>query len=162
MSGKSVAFNDRCPLDHCKQEKELVDLETDPDIQCNFNHSGTLCGGCKEGYSVAIGSSHCLYCPDNNNALLFLFIISAGPLLYVLIAALDLTITKGAVNGLLFYANIVWIYKDILFPSNKIGISSKLYRVTGVFKVFTSWLNLDFGIEMCFIKGLDAFWKSML
>ena len=162
VSGKSVAFNNRCTLDHCKQEKELVDLETDPDIQCNFNHSGTLCGGCKEGYSVAIGSSHCLYCPDNNNALLFLFIISAGPLLYVLIAALDLTITKGAVNGLLFYANIVWIYKDILFPSNKIGISSKLYRVTGVFKVFTSWLNLDFGIEMCFIKGLDAFWKSML
>ena len=104
--GNEIVFNNHCPLDHCKQEEVLVDLETDPDTQCAFNHAGRLCGGCKENYSLAIGSSHCLYCPNNNNAALFLFFILAGPLLYVTIALLDLTITKGTISGLLFYATL--------------------------------------------------------
>ena len=30
------------------------------------------------------------------------------------------------------------------------------------FKFFIAWLNLDFGIEMCFVNNLNAFWKSWL
>jgi hypothetical protein len=156
VSRKEVTFNDHCPPNHCRPEKKLLNnLENDSNAQCSFDHSGVLCGGCREGYSIAIGSSSCVYCPSNANSALFLFFISAGPLLYILIAALDLTITKGAINGLLFYANIVWIYQTALF-------SITTSEVTDVFKVFIAWLNLDFGIETCFIKGLDAFWKSLL
>lgn len=155
VRGEEVIFNGDCPLSHCKPEKELLDLENGSDAQCSFDHSGTLCGGCKEGYSVAIGSSNCIYCPSSANSVVFLFFVSAGPLLYVLIATFDLTITKGAINGLLFYANVVWIYQTALF-------SVTTCEVTDIFKVFVAWLNLDFGIEMCFVKGLDAFWKSLL
>ena len=28
--------------------------------------------------------------------------------------------------------------------------------------MFISWLNLDLGIETCFIKGLDGYWKTWL
>ena len=155
MKGEGVIFNDHCPLSHCKSERELLKLENDSDSQCSHDHSGVLCGGCREGYSVAIGSSSCLYCPSNTNSALFLFFVLAGPLLYVLIAALNLTITEGTINGLLFYANIVWIYQTALF-------SVTTNEALDIFKVLVAWLNLDFGIEMCFIKGLDAFWKSLL
>ena len=30
------------------------------------------------------------------------------------------------------------------------------------FKTFIAWLNLDFGIEICFVNNLNAFWKSWL
>ena len=154
VKGEEVIVSDNCPLSHCKPEKVLLTLGNDSDAQCSFNHSGVLCGDCREGYSIAIRSSNCVYCPSNTNSTLFLFFVSAGPLLYVLIAALDLTITEGAFNGLVFYANIVWIYQTVLF-------SVTTSEVMDVFKVFVAWLNLDFGIEMCFIKGLDAFWKSL-
>ena len=82
VSGKEVAFNDHCPPNHCKSENELLNLENDSDAQCSFDHSGVLCGGCREGYSIAVGSSSCIYCPNSANSALFLFFVSAGPLLY--------------------------------------------------------------------------------
>ena len=47
----------------------------------------------------------------------------------------------------------VWVYKVILF-STDIGAFTFL-------QVFIAWLNLDFGIETCFV-GLDAYWKTWL
>ena len=71
------------------------------------------------------------------------------------ISAFNLTVTEGKINGLIFYANVVWTYKSILFPNQ---IPSELV----FFKTFIAWLNLDFGIETCFVNNLNAFWKSWL
>ena len=59
------------------------------------------------------------------------------------------------INGLVFYANIVWMYQSVLFPN-------RIPRKLIFFKTFIAWLNLDFGIEMCFVNNLNAFWKSWL
>ena len=59
------------------------------------------------------------------------------------------------INGLIFYANVVWGYQSVLFPQD-IG------TVLRILKVFIAWLNLDFGIEICFISGLNSFWKVWL
>ena len=61
----------------CKTCTVLLDL-TNPDSQCALNHSGVLCGGCPPGLSLAIGSSRCLDCPDNNYLALQLVFIIAG------------------------------------------------------------------------------------
>ena len=157
----TIMYNQNCPSDNCNQSYIYINLNVDngseSDNQCVFNHHGLLCGSCKDGYSVAIGSSHCLHCTNNNNLALLIFFAAAGPLLYLFIATLDLTITKGTINGVIYYANIVWIYQTIVFSDNVIT-----HRYISIFKVFIAWLNLDFGIETCFIDGLDAFWKTML
>ena len=164
VSEKGVFFSYQCKSNHCKRRTISVDIEDDPDVQCKCNHSGMLCGGCREGYSVAIGSSRCLYCPNNKNVALLLLFLLAGPLLYIFIAAFDITVTNGAINGLLFYGNVVWIYHNEIFPYDKIlsNCSTPFFNALYIFKLFIAWLNLDFGIEMCFTKGLDAFWMSML
>ena len=162
-SKEGVYFGDHCKVNHCRRKKVWVDLDN-PDVQCSFNHSGVLCGGCSEGYSVAIGSTNCLYCPNNNHLALLPFFLLAGPLLYMFIAAFDFTITNGAINGLVFYANILWIYHTTLFPNfnNESFTTSGVSKLIYFSKVFIAWLNLDFGIETCFINGLDAYWKSLL
>ena len=71
------------------------------------------------------------------------------------ISVLNLTVTHGMIDGLIFYANIVWAYQSILFPKQ---MQSELI----FFKTFIAWLNLDFGIETCLFNGLSAFWKSWL
>ena len=160
-----IVLNSLCSADYCNLSSVSMNLDinngSQSDLQCVFNRSGSLCGGCKHGYSLAIGSSHCLNCTDDNNVALVLVFATAGPLLYMVIAALDLTITRGSINGLIFYANIVWVYQTIVFTSssdNAINTRHYLYS----FKVFIAWLNLDFGIETCFFRGLDSFWKSLL
>jgi hypothetical protein len=86
---------------------------------------------------------------------LLIFFAAAGFLLVIFISVLNLTVTQGMINGLIFYANIVWTYQSVLFPNQ---MPSELI----FFKIFIAWLNLDFGIEMCFINNLNAFWKSWL
>ena len=36
------------------------------------------------------------------------------------------------------------------------------YMLILPFRIFLAWLNLEFGIESCFIEGLSAFWSSWL
>jgi hypothetical protein len=154
LSAKKVILSKHCPFDYCMDTKVIKGASVD---QCSFNRAGRMCGGCKENYSLAIGSSHCIYCSNDNNLTLLMFFAAAGFLLVTFISVLNLTVTQGMINGLIFYANIVWTYQSVLFP-NQMPSNLKLI----FFKTFIAWLNLDFGIEICFINNLNAFWKSWL
>ena len=152
-----VMYNQYCPLDYCSKTTAQINLQLYPDSQCAFNRAGRLCGGCKDNYSLAIGSSHCIYCPNNNNLALLIFFTAAGFLLVFFISVLNLTVTQGMINGLIFYANIVWIYQSIFFPLDMKKDALLMFQ-----KIFIAWVNLDFGIETCFVDGLTAFWKTWL
>ncbi|XP_064390898.1 uncharacterized protein LOC135338748 [Halichondria panicea] len=146
-----------CPFDYCTAKEFAVQLRN-PNSQCAFSHSGVLCGGCSPNLSLALGSPRCLPCSDDGHVAFFIPFAIAGLLLVLFIKLLDLTITKGAVNGLLLYANILWTNQSIFFP-HAIRSSSSVFRF---FVTFVAWLNLDLGIETCFIQGLDMYWKTWL
>ena len=150
----NTIFSKSCPFEYCQFDQVVVDISTDTDSQCAFNRAGRLCGGCMEGYSLAIGSTHCLHCPNSSYFALVLFFIFAGLVLVLLIHILNLTITQGTINGIVLYANIIWTYEEVLFPRRDMLILP--------LRIFLAWLNLDFGIESCFVRGLSAFWSSWL
>ena len=143
-----AAFN--CPYNYCNREEIITTLE-DPDAQCNFNHSGTLCGGCQPGLSLALGTNQCLHCPNTYIALFLPFTL-AGGLLVCFIKVIDLTISQGTLNGLVFYANIVKGNEYLLFTE----------KLASPLAVFIAWLNLDLGVETCFTSGLTAYGKTWL
>ena len=67
---------------------------------------------------------------------------------------LNLTVSIGTINGLIFYASIVKISEStgIFFPNGSIPVLSQ----------FIAWLNLDLGIETCFYHGMTAYGKVWL
>ena len=148
----SILFSKYCPPEHCEQNSKIVDIAGNPDTQCAFNHAGILCGSCNESYSQAIGSFRCVRCSNDSYLTLFMFFAAAGVFLVIFILLLNLTVTQGLINGLIFYANVLWTYKEILFTQS----------VTQVLQIFIAWLNLDFGIEVCLVVGLSAFQKMWL
>lgn len=147
-----------CPFSYCLQDIIKINLNHSDD-QCALNHSGVLCGGCPPGLSLAIGSSRCLYCPDNYRVSLLLFFIIAGIILVLFIKIFNLTAVHGTINGLIFYANSVWIHEGIFFSSENDKIDSKILLFA---KSFVAWLNLDLGIQTCFASGLNAYSKTWL
>ena len=155
VASKALVLSEYCPFDYCVRVEKSVDLLSNLDDQCAFNRAGKLCGGCKKGFSLAIGSSHCIRCTSNAFLALLVVFAAAGILLVVLINALRLTVTQGMVDGLIFYANIVWTYRTEFSLQDASGVA-------GFLKVFIAWLNLDFGIETCFSRGLDAYTKTWL
>ena len=142
-----------CPYGYCLKENTSVDLRH-PDTQCDQGHSGTLCGGCQENLSLVLGTNRCLYCPNNSHMALLLFFSAAGLMLVCSIKVLNITVSKGAINGIIFYVNIVWAEQTILF--------SKETVIHNLINVCVAWLNLDFGIETCFVQGLTAYQKVWL
>ena len=128
----------------------------DTDDQCKDNRGHRMCGSCRDGYSLLIGSNKCGQC--NNKYMYFitagwiaLFAVM-GILLVVLLIALNLTVSVGTLNGLLFYANIVKLYEPVFSTQGAVPVLSQL----------VSWINLDIGIEACFYNGMGAYAKEWL
>ena len=148
-----------CPFDYCYPSETKVsinlNLPNGSDAQCVSNRMGILCGTCKPGYSVSLGSSQCLQCPTNWPLLLVIvvviFIIS-GVGLVALLLALNLTVAIGSLNAIIFFANILAANRSALFPSGRISFAS----------VFISWLNFDIGVNICFFNGMDTYIKTWL
>ena len=139
-----------CPFDYCNDETVRFKITTS-DSQCLHNRSGILCGQCAEGLSLMLGSNQCGQCTNYYIFLIIPFAL-AGIALVAFIIALNLTVSAGTINGLIFYANVVKIYEHIFFPKGPINFSS----------LFISWVNLDLGIETCFIDGMGSCTKTWL
>ena len=139
-----------CPFDYCNTSRVSFRIET-PDAQCAFNRSTVLCGACLSGYSLTLGTSRCLKCSNAMLSLVLPLAIAGLALVFVLML-LNLTVSKGTMNGLIFYANIVRVNQAIFFPPGD----------RSFFTIFIAWLNLDLGIETCFWDGLDGYAKTWL
>ena len=58
---QALAVHQHCPFDYCNPSKHRIDLRN-PDQQCDHNRSGILCGSCKTGLSLTLGSLRCTKC----------------------------------------------------------------------------------------------------
>ena len=142
-----------CPFDYCLERPVNISLSVPngADMQCAFNRSNLLCGECKQGLSLVLGSSKCMKCTDKHLALLLPFAI-LGILLVALILVLNMTVAVGTITGLIFYANVVGAAQSVFF-SGKEALP---------LKIFIAWLNFDFGIETCFYNGMTSTAKVFL
>ena len=155
-SSNGIFFSKYCPFNYCNPTS--IDLNLgEPDEQCALHHTGILCGACPSDLSLAIGSSRCIECSDSYHTLLLIAFAAAGVGLVLFIKILDITVTTGTVNGLILYANIIWANQSALFPPE-----AQTSTLLQILKVFIAWLNLDLGIETCFIQHLDGYWKTWL
>ena len=148
-----MLHNGRCPFDFCKAQSVNVSL-TNPSVQCNFKRRGTLCGQCREQFSLALGTLHCLNCTNNYSIALIIPFALAGIALVMVILLLHLTVDVGTLNGLIFYANIVQSNREAYFQHTS--------ESTDFHTIFIAWLNLDLGIESCFYDGMDIYAYSWL
>ena len=150
---------ENCPFDYCQPQTQSVtinfNLPNGADSQCAYDRTGTLCGACKEDSSLSLASSRCVFCRAHWPAVFVVILLAAaiaGILLVTALLALNMTVSVGLINGFIFYANIVSAGSSVFFSSSEPSFPS----------VFVAWLNLDIGIDVCFIDGLDTYAKTWL
>ena len=148
-----------CPFDYCQPLTKNVsinfNLPNGTDTQCAYNRTGVLCGSCRRMSSLSLASSRCLPCHSYWPAVciaILLVAILAGILLVTALLTLNMTVSVGLINGFIFYADIVSAGSAVFFPTLEPSFPS----------VFVAWLNLDIGMDVCFIDGLDAYIKTWL
>ena len=148
-----------CPYDYCKPYAENVSinfkLPNGADAQCAYNRTGMLCGSCIQKSSLSLGSSRCLLCHSHWPAVCVVILLAAilvGILLVTILLTLNMTVSVGLINGFILYANIVSAGSAVFFPSSEPSFPS----------VYVAWLNLEIGIDVCFIDGLNTYIKTWL
>ncbi len=159
-----------CPLNYCNTDPRYRMIKsTDNGIMltndtthtipyCLGNREGILCGKCIGNYSVVLWSSECKQCSN----LSFLTIIGygiTGPVLIYMMFALQLTLTTGTVNGIIFYAQVA--SAGLLLPQSHTTYQtiSNNYRVG---RSFLSFLRLNQLFPICLYNGMNQLWKTGL
>ena len=141
----------RCPhRDYCNHGLVTFNIIDSPDLQCANHRSGVLCGECADGYSLLLGSNECGLCPNDNYLSLLLVFGVAGIALVVLLIALNLTVSVGTINGLIFYANIVQDQRETYF------FPERFFKACYSHVHFISFINLDLGTKDLFLQGYDS------
>ena len=152
-----LVFSTKCPQEYCNSSLRKVFPTQSIRSHCNFNRSGVLCGKCLDGLSETFGEHRCAMCESNKYIAYLAMFAALGLALVLLIFALDLTVSGGTINELIFYANVLNINSTVTFPS---AITSKPF--IKFLYVFIAWLNLDLGLELCFYNGMDNYQKAWL
>ena len=148
-----------CPLNYCHPPSSNIKINLNilngADAQCANDRSGILCGTCKSGLSLSLGSSRCIPCPSywpGTLVVILLAILLAGIALVFFLLFLNLTVAVGTLNGIIFYAHIANANSDAFLPFSKPNFIT----------VFLAWLNLELGFDVCLFQSLDTFWKTLL
>ena len=148
-----------CPLDYCLPPSQSVPINLNiangSDAQCANNRGGILCGSCLPDFSLSLGGSKCIKCPNNWYGLLVGIIIAAaisGIVLVVFVLWLNLTVAIGTLNSIIFYANIINANSSIYFSQSHLTF----------LPVFVSWLNLNIGFDTCFFEGMTVYGKTWI
>ena len=148
-----LRYHDNCPYHYCNQSVQSIDLIV-PNSVCTGNRGGTLCGGCAENFSAVIGGSDCWDCrgiSSTRTKILILTFAVTGILLVTITIVLDLRISSGRLNGLIFYAAVI-----------NLNQTTFLHTTNSVLSLFFSWLNLDLGFSVCSYNGMTPISKLWL
>ena len=152
------AYSRVCLTGYCTSSlvRTYVNLSI-PNSICIPNREGEMCGRCKPGYSVVFGTNRCLRCSNFWLFTLLLYML-LGILLVVVIDKLELTVTNGTINGIIFYAQMTSITNSLFneFNDNEVNLS--------FITRFISFFNLEIGIpiSLCFYDGMDQVAKMAL
>ena len=142
-----------CHFDHCLDGIRTIHPPNfDDQCQVGYNRTGIACGKCIEGLSMTFGSNSCSRCTNSFLAMILLYAL-LGVILVLAISFLQITVSGGYLNGVLFYANVINIYLPLLTRANS-------YTYPIFFLV--SFLNLNLGFKTCFYNGMSALARTGL
>ena len=147
----SILAHRYCPFDYCKTAAR----RTSSHSQSIWNTAMSCVHSIVQVYyfSSVLGSSKCKEC---SNIMLIGVIPStllAGLFLILFLMILNLTVSVGTINGLIFYANIIQAQHATFFT---------LEYYNSLSRIFIVLLNLDQGFESCLYDGLDSYIETWL
>ena len=141
---------------YCSSDYPNISI-SDLDKQCIQGRTGVLCGACKPGLSHILGLSHeCRKCSDKKLFIYIPSVLFSGVLTVFLLTVLNLTITEGTMNGLIFYATFLFTCRKYFFKVNSKHHIIQ-HRFGKSFWIFIAWLNLDTGFDACAYDGMTGY-----
>jgi len=142
-------FSPFCDIEFCKNRQNISFAEG-RNKRCAPRRHGILCGQCKPTYSAVLGSTDCQHC-HNYSLVSIIAYLAVGILLVISLSLLKLTVDKGTINGAIFYANIIYINRNLFYAETIYGAPQVI-----------SMVNLDPPVGTCLYSGMTTLIKNLL
>ena len=146
-----VGYSEHCPTRYCNETASTVNV-SDTSSLCIYERTGVLCGRCKPGLSITVGSPVCLQCSNWWLLTIPLYALLGVAIVFLLLI-LQLTVTQGTINGLIFYATLLNVDTYTLLT----GYKGAEWSV-----IILSFLNFELGFPVCLYDGLNEINKALL
>ena len=154
-NGTNVGYTEHCPPGYCLPNTTIY--ITQPDNMCRGNRMGWVCGQCKNGYSIVLGSTDCYQCSNTLHSALIISFGILGGIVYVLVLfSLRLTIDLGTLGGFIFWLNIIWPYA---IPSSEMDIKNT--HLQYMVYILTS-IKYQWNIPICITNNLNELEKTAI
>ena len=136
---RSIAVQKDCQYYKNDGAQLIANITRDSHLLCIANRSGMMCGACISNYSLQLGGYECADCSNSTykGVLLLIGFIVIGVALVLLLLGLNLTVSTGMINGLIFYSNIVYLNSDTLLPITREGNSTHLQNTVKILYPFS-------------------------
>ena len=142
------AFGHGCS--YCTIKSTAVNV-FDLDDRCLHGHTRVMCGACKARFSRILEQfrvpADCMKCSNTNLAFLIPLGLFSGIILVIFITIFNMTVTEGAINGLIFYSSVAYAQPRFFCTDQPAFFPW----------IFVSWLNLDLGFEICAYNGMTGY-----
>ena len=134
-----------CPFSYCIQTSSSVALTNDSDVLCN-NRMGRLCGDCKDGYGLSVGTLDCVNCTGSHvTAWIILITTTYVPItiVFILLLVLNINLVVGPIHSFIFFCQV---FPAVTLNNNQWGdYSSAITVISDIHSVIMSVMSLKFG-----------------
>jgi hypothetical protein len=154
-----IAVQKNCQYCRIEGTQMVTNITNDSHKLCIPKRTDVMCGACLSSYSLQLGGYECADCSNSayKGVLLLMAFLVLGIALVLLLLSLNLTVSTGMINGLIFYSNIVYLNSDALLPTTIESNNTHLLNTVRILSTFQAWVNLDFGIVTCFFEGYNTY-----
>ena len=150
-NGTIIAYTEHCTPDYCLPNTTINIRQSD--VMCRGNRMGWLCGQCKEGYSIVLGSIDCYQCSNTLHTALAISFGILGGIVYVLVLfSLRLTIDLGTLGGFIFWLNIIWPFSEVDIKNTP--LQYMVYLLTSI--------KYQWNIPLCITSDLNELGKTAI
>ena len=136
-----------------------------PNDTCHYNITGTLCAVCPSGSGVPINMINECICEDQNLLYFVLLEILPVTIMVLLIIALNVQLTNGFLNGLVFFSQVMSIiYMEMRLEATATPINNAwLYLEPSVIFNLDFMINSSIMLPLCITPNMSplgaiSFW----
>ena len=135
-----------CPFTYCIQTSNPIKLNDDSDVLCN-NRMGRLCGDCKHGYGLSVGTLNCVKCTGSHViAWIILVATTYVPITVVFISllVLNMNLAVGPIHSFIFFCQV---FPAVSLDNNHWGdYSSTITYISDIHSAVINIMSLRFGM----------------
>ena len=149
-----------CPLTYCIKTSNSIALTNDSDVLCK-NRMGRLCGDCKHGYGLSVGTLNCVKCTGSHViAWIILIATTYVPITVVFISllVLNMNLAVGPIHSFIFFCQV---FPAVSLDNNHWGdYSSTITYISDIHSAVINIMSLKFGMyfntNYCLFPNMNA------